>query len=612
MNMQSADSSFLNRSASRGAERRAPPPVKPKPSGLASVPIDNVATPPTATNNGFLTSTSTSSSTSQRTRPITVTNNGVPASNAFGELRKTFERQQNSSPLFLSGASNTAGSFTRDSAGREPVRGGTGSGRPNYMSHSRAQNGSLNIDSSNNNNRNDSSSENSRRRSISSPTPPPKDNANGNDSTTSRDGIDNSQPDFGNLRARFQSHGFIPNPSQPKPGATRPKPKPPVNSPKPILTGATTPPIRSSHMSLDSINTNTSSSTRSDSPQPSSIPSPYASESQSSSSSPQLPLNPSKQLPRLPSSTIKPNLISKTPTPPETSPSPRVPSPESERNPFMGSDEDESGSSLVRRASAPVRPSVPVRTSSIVKRNSAFQQSRHNSNHGRPVASGRDSLHLGKLAPPAPQRAAPRPESPLGSTLPKLPSRSNSSILSSSSSPLSLADESPEEKERKHRVDKRRRVIRELLETEISFSKDMLLLQEVYMTDMAESHLFTQADEKIIFMNLNEVIELTMDFVALLTPACGGATDEEYNDATTFVGEAFLQMTSRIRRVYSEYCKRQEASAQHLQELDSRKDLKEFIDACTEKCQGRTTTWDLASMLIKPVQRVLKYPLLIN
>ncbi|ORZ06291.1 hypothetical protein BCR41DRAFT_311662, partial [Lobosporangium transversale] len=36
------------------------------------------------------------------------------------------------------------------------------------------------------------------------------------------------------------------------------------------------------------------------------------------------------------------------------------------------------------------------------------------------------------------------------------------------------------------------------------------------------------------------------------------------------------------------------------------------IDACTEKCQGRTTTWDLASMLIKPVQRVLKYPLLIN
>ncbi|KAF8947095.1 hypothetical protein BGZ46_005654, partial [Entomortierella lignicola] len=72
------------------------------------------------------------------------------------------------------------------------------------------------------------------------------------------------------------------------------------------------------------------------------------------------------------------------------------------------------------------------------------------------------------------------------------------------------------------------------------------------------------------------------------------------------------ETTSRIRRVYSEYCKRQEASAQHLLELDNRKELKPFFDACTEKCKGRTTTWDLASMIIKPVQRVLKYPLLIN
>ena len=28
--------------------------------------------------------------------------------------------------------------------------------------------------------------------------------------------------------------------------------------------------------------------------------------------------------------------------------------------------------------------------------------------------------------------------------------------------------------------------------------------------------------------------------------------------------------------------------------------------------QGRTTCWDLPSLLIKPVQRVLKYPLLLR
>ncbi|GAA5796260.1 hypothetical protein HPULCUR_001630 [Helicostylum pulchrum] len=33
---------------------------------------------------------------------------------------------------------------------------------------------------------------------------------------------------------------------------------------------------------------------------------------------------------------------------------------------------------------------------------------------------------------------------------------------------------------------------------------------------------------------------------------------------------------------------------------------------CKEQIQGKTTSWDLGSLLIKPVQRVLKYPLLLR
>ncbi|KAF9955697.1 hypothetical protein BGZ72_003491 [Mortierella alpina] len=313
---------------------------------------------------------------------------------------------------------------------------------------------------------------------------------------------------------------------------------------------------------------------------------------------------------------MKPSFGTKTPTPPRTPTPQRAESPESERNPFMGSDEDEPSSpspALGRSTSAPVRPI------SKIQQNPVFQQLNHGMSsrlpqqqqqqqqqQQRPLASGpgRNSALLSKMAPPPPQRAAPRPNSPQGPP-PRLPSRSNSAILAA-------AEETPEEKERKHRLDKRRRVVQELLETEISYSKDMLLLQEIYVADMRESHLFTAADEKIIFTNLAEVTALTLDFIALLTPACGGSTDGPYDDSSTFVGEAFLQMMSRIRRVYSEYCKRQEASAQYLQELDSRKELKPFFEECTEKCKGKTTGWDLASLLIKPVQRVLKYPLLIN
>ncbi|KAI1302996.1 hypothetical protein EDD11_005449 [Mortierella claussenii] len=625
-----AESAFLARSKSGGTERRAPPPVRPKPSTLASVPTESIPA-------------SSAAQQQQQRTPFTVTDDGMPASTAFGDLKRTFERQQNSSPLFMGGVGSTLGgsSGTMYSGARSGAAGGhTSSSHLSHASISRVQqqnshlevpslnrsNSNSNSNSSNSNSNSNNSASN-RPRSVSSPAPPSRENGGRNvnvssnadaDAESTGEGIDNSQPDFGNLRARFQSQASLSSVSLPKPDTPRPKPKPPVNSPKPILPVSTAPPIRASRMSLDSINTSAASS-RFNSPQPPSIPAPYAPGLSTPSSSTRLsPASGSWKQPPRPPPALKLGFMTKTPTPPRTPT--RVETPESERNPFMGSDEDEPGSSSSQTSAGgtPIRPSLPQRTSSGIRQNPVFQQLNNSSHHiginarSTTLASvpGRDSVLFGKVAPPAPQRTAPRPESPQGPP-PRLPTRSSSSNLSSTSS-LSLVEDSPEEKERKHRLDKRRRVVQELMETEISFSKDMLLLQEVYVTDMAESPLFTQADEKIIFMNLGEVIELTLDFIALLTPACGGGVDEPYNDSATFVGEAFLQMTSRIRRVYSEYCKRQEASAQHLLELDGRKELKPFFDACTEKCKGKTTTWDLASMLIKPVQRVLKYPLLIN
>ncbi|KAG0013313.1 hypothetical protein BGZ80_011158 [Entomortierella chlamydospora] len=517
------------RTKNGGMEKKPPPPIKPKPTSLTTAPTDTSITspPPTAASSAF-----------PRTS-IAVTDNGEPASTSFGDLRKAFERNQNASPLFPAGVGNLSSS------------GATGSS-PNRASYSRVQqqqrlqsSSTLNVPTLNN------GPSGNRPRSVSTPAPPARDtDGNVADSTlapaaeppVSKEGIDDIQPDFGNLRARFQSQANI---SVTIPDTPRPKP------PKPVVNPSLKPAI--------------------------------------SAISPPAPMKPFRTLPPA----IRTAAV-KSPTPPRTPP--RVESPEVERNPF-GSDDDEPTSSSTSYSSSSnnAQTQLPARAPSKIHQNPIFQQLNNTLSNGgvRPTLAtiqGRDSMMMGKAAPPAPQRAAPRPVSPTHGLPPRLPSRSGSVILTHT-------EESPEEKERKHRLDKRRRVIQELLETEISYSKDMLLLQEVYVTDMAESNLFSQADEKVIFMNLGEVVELTLDFIALLTPACGGGPDEVYNDSTTFVGEAFLQM---------------EASAQHLLELDSRKELKPFFEACTEKCKGRTTTWDLASMIIKPVQRVLKYPLLIN
>ncbi|KAI8991430.1 hypothetical protein BDF20DRAFT_811323 [Mycotypha africana] len=64
--------------------------------------------------------------------------------------------------------------------------------------------------------------------------------------------------------------------------------------------------------------------------------------------------------------------------------------------------------------------------------------------------------------------------------------------------------------------------------------------------------------------------------------------------------------------IYSEFCKRQEDAVLKLQELEQHPQVQEFLIRCKEQMQGKTTSWDLGSLLIKPVQRVLKYPLLLR
>ena len=66
----------------------------------------------------------------------------------------------------------------------------------------------------------------------------------------------------------------------------------------------------------------------------------------------------------------------------------------------------------------------------------------------------------------------------------------------------------------------------------------------------------------------------------------------------------------KIQQVYSTYCSRHDGAIQLLQELEPT--LRTYFADCRELSNGRTKAWDLASLLIKPVQRCLKYPLLLQ
>ncbi|KAJ1965034.1 hypothetical protein IWQ62_002765, partial [Dispira parvispora] len=77
------------------------------------------------------------------------------------------------------------------------------------------------------------------------------------------------------------------------------------------------------------------------------------------------------------------------------------------------------------------------------------------------------------------------------------------------------------------------------------------------------------------------------------------------------VADSFRAMAQQIREIYSLYCSNFDTAMLTLNLLQKEVPAaKAFLEAQQRLLNGKTHAWDLASLLIKPVQRVLKYPLL--
>lgn len=139
--------------------------------------------------------------------------------------------------------------------------------------------------------------------------------------------------------------------------------------------------------------------------------------------------------------------------------------------------------------------------------------------------------------------------------------------------------------------------------------------------------LMSPRDLHVVFANLEEMADLAQAFAGVLDGARGSGNEEDMADR---IGEVFVEMVSctllpaatpadcfpshpqipRIQQVYSTYCARHHRAIMRLQELEPV--LRTYLAECKTLSHGRTNAWDLASLLIKPVQRCLKYPLLLD
>ncbi|KAF8921214.1 hypothetical protein CPB85DRAFT_312450 [Mucidula mucida] len=111
----------------------------------------------------------------------------------------------------------------------------------------------------------------------------------------------------------------------------------------------------------------------------------------------------------------------------------------------------------------------------------------------------------------------------------------------------------------------------------------------------------TAEDTKIIFSNIVEVAHFADKFCDALQAAIDSDT----------VGTLFLKSIPDMERPYKVYISKHETAAKHFHSLPITTALSAYHTQTRTIASSLSHAWDLNSMLIKPVQRLLKYPLLL-
>ncbi|KAL6475366.1 hypothetical protein MHYP_G00164060 [Metynnis hypsauchen] len=168
------------------------------------------------------------------------------------------------------------------------------------------------------------------------------------------------------------------------------------------------------------------------------------------------------------------------------------------------------------------------------------------------------------------------------------------------SAPASAAStEDPEQR----MLEKRSKVKEELLQTEADYIKDLRMCKGEIIEPLKEKQV-QNVDFDGLFGNIDSVIDLS------------SRLNEELQD-TDSIGKVFLDFKSELEEVYKVYCQNHNDAISLLETYEKDENIQKHVLECLENLRaiyrgwGKTNYINLGSFLIKPVQRVMRYPLLL-
>lgn len=180
----------------------------------------------------------------------------------------------------------------------------------------------------------------------------------------------------------------------------------------------------------------------------------------------------------------------------------------------------------------------------------------------------------------------------------------------------------------KHNNKKRQNCIKEFIQTEKAYVDDMSIVHDVFEVPLRRSGVISPTDIDIIFVNWETILQCHRNFLADLHSWHSSGSDtigyvivkhviisrllsNQLIISELKITVLFFSLKLQSMSVYKTFCSKQLESAALLQKLNETSTA--FRDL-VKKCQNHVATkaMPLSSFLIKPMQRITRYPLLIG
>ncbi|XP_063981634.1 protein still life, isoform SIF type 1 isoform X1 [Diachasmimorpha longicaudata] len=164
-------------------------------------------------------------------------------------------------------------------------------------------------------------------------------------------------------------------------------------------------------------------------------------------------------------------------------------------------------------------------------------------------------------------------------------------------------------------AEKLKKVICELIETERTYVKNLNNLLENYLEPLKRETFLSNAEITALFGNIQEIVTFQRQFLQNLDHAIEVEADfnnfehsSQFKGVLFSIGSAFLHYVNHFK-LYSSFCASHSKAQKVLHPNEGNQALQEFLQARNPRQQHSST---LESYLIKPIQRILKYPLLLQ